>query len=132
MISRLGRVGSRTSFEELRVYQLAVGLSDEVWIVVSGWDWFAKDTIGKQLVRSIDSVGANIAEGCGRYTHQDNRRFVRIARGSLYESKHWLNRATTRNLLSPEQKRRFENQIDSLLPKLNAYLNSLTRKINNS
>ena len=45
-------------FEELRVYQMAEHLSDEVWEMVCKWDVFAKDTVGKQIVRSVDSVGA--------------------------------------------------------------------------
>ena len=121
---------SRTSFENLRVYQLAEGFSDEVWKLVSSWDKFAQDTIGKQLVKSVDSVGANLAEGCGRYTLQDNLRFVRIARGSLYETKYWIRRAKARNLIQTPQKEYFENQIETLLPKLNAYLNSLNQRIN--
>lgn len=71
----------RTKFENLRVYQLSEELADEVWKIVSAWDCFAKDTVGKQLVRSADSVGANIAEGEGRGSYQDNRRFIKIARG---------------------------------------------------
>jgi len=85
------------SFEHLRVYQLAEKLLDEVWDIVLGWNILAKDTVGKQLIRAADSIGANIAEGCGRRSYQDNRRFIRIARGSLNESKHWLWRAFRRN-----------------------------------
>ncbi|WP_017316964.1 four helix bundle protein [Mastigocladopsis repens] len=82
---------------------MAEGLADEIWKIVDGWNLFAKDTIGKQIVRSADSIGANIAEGVGRGTYQDNRRFVRIARGSLNETQHWLRRAYSRNLLTAEQ-----------------------------
>lgn len=53
-------------FVELKVYQLAEKLADEVWGIVRKWDLFAKDTVGKQLVRAVDSIGANIAEGTGR------------------------------------------------------------------
>ena len=45
-----------------------------------------KNTVGKQIVRSADSIGANIAEGTGRHNFQDNQRFVKIARGSLNET----------------------------------------------
>lgn len=77
-------------FKELEVYQLAERLSDEIWQIVATWDFFAKDTVGKQLVRSADSIGANLAEGTGRGSFQDNRRFINIARGSLTETQHWL------------------------------------------
>lgn len=113
------------SFEELRVYQLAEELADTVWKMVGQWDSFAKDTIGRQIVRSADSIGANIAEGTGRGTYQDNRRFVRIARGSLYESRHWLRRAFKRQLLTSEQIDAIKPLIDELAPKLNAYLQSI-------
>jgi four helix bundle protein len=89
----------KSNFESLRVYQLAEQLADEVWRVVAGWEYFAKDTVGKQIVKAVDSIGANIAEGTGRGSFQDNRRFVRNARGSLYETKHWLRRAFRRQLL---------------------------------
>ena len=69
----------RTNFENLRVYQLAEQVADEIWDAVQGWNNFAMDTVGKQIVRSADSIGANIAEGSGRGSFQDNRRFVRIA-----------------------------------------------------
>ncbi len=80
----------KTNFEKLQVYQLAEKLADEIWRVVLGWDYFARDTVGRQIVRAADGIGANLAEGTGRGSLQDNRRFVKIARGSLYETKHWL------------------------------------------
>lgn len=76
----------RPDFENLRVYQLAEKLANEIWTIVQEWDYFAKETVGKQIVRSADSIGANIAEGNGRYNIPDNQRFVKIAKGSLYET----------------------------------------------
>ena len=61
----------KSAFENLKVYQLAEKVADAVWELVLGWDNFAKDTVGRQLVRAADSVGANIAEGTGRGTYQD-------------------------------------------------------------
>lgn len=117
----------RTNFENLRIYQLAENLADEVWDVCLRWDNFARDTVGKQLVRAADSVGANIAEGSGRGTVADHRRFLRTARGSLYETKHWLRRAFRRNLLGNAQIDRLKDIIDNLTPQLNAYYRSLGR-----
>ncbi|WP_333442647.1 four helix bundle protein [Microcoleus sp. herbarium2] len=56
------------SFQQLRVYQLAEKISNEIWFLVKKWDK-TKDTRGKQILRSADSLGANIAEGHGRYSY---------------------------------------------------------------
>ena len=113
------------SFQQLRVDRLAEKITNERWFFVKKWDDFAKDTTGKQIVRSADSVGANLAEGHGRYSYQDNQRFVKIARGSLNETRHWLRLAYARNLLTQEQSDRLHPLLNELSPKLNAYLNSL-------
>ena len=112
-------------FENLHVYRLAERIADRVWNIALSWDWLARDTVGKQLIRAADSIGANIAEGTGRGTYLDNRRFVRVARGSLYETRHWLRRAYQRNLLSDGEVAELKPLIDELAPRLNAYLRSI-------
>ena len=116
---------ARTNFENLEVYQLAEKLADEIWTIVGGWGYFARDTVGKQIVRAADSIGANIAEGAGRGSFPDNRRLVRTARGSLNETKHWLRRAYSRGLLNEKLVNRIKPTIDELTPRLNAYLRSI-------
>ena len=116
---------AKTNFESLRVYQLAENLADQTWSIVTNWNVFARDTVGKQLVKAADSIGANIAEGTGRGTFVDNKRFVRIARGSLNETQHWLRRAYKRRLLTNKEISALKPIIDELAPKLNAYLNSI-------
>ena len=114
------------TFQELRVYKLSEQLADEIGKAVNTWEAFAKNTIYQQIVRSAHSVGANIAEGVGRGSYQDNKRFVKIARGSLYdETQHWLGRAYTRNLLTVEQVNIFTAIINDLAPQLNSYLPSI-------
>ena len=119
----------RTNFEKLQIYQLSEKLSDSVWNIVVAWDSFARDTVGKQIVRAADSIGANIAEGSGRGSLQDNRRFVRIARGSLYETIHWLRRSYGRSLLSQAEVRKLRLLVEELSPKLNAFLRSVDRRL---
>ncbi|MEW6130893.1 MAG: four helix bundle protein [Acidobacteriota bacterium] len=114
-----------TSFENLQVYKLSERLADDIWEIVTQWDLFAKDTVGKQIVKAADSIGANIAEGTGRGSYQDNRRFVRVARGSLYETRHWLRRAYKRHLLNDAQINSLKPIISEVSPKLNAYLRSI-------
>jgi four helix bundle protein len=85
----------------------------------------AQDTVGKQIVRSADSIGANIAEGSGRGTDKDYSRFLKISRGSLYETRHWLRRAYQRKLLAQKQISELSLIINELTPKLNAYIRSI-------
>ena len=118
----------RTGFENLRVYRLAEDIADLIWEIVIKWDWLPKDTVGKQLINSADSIGANIAEGTGRGSFADNRRFARIARGSLFELKHWLRRAYRRQLLAEREVGSLQNLIQELTPKLSAYITSIGKK----
>ena len=117
----------KVNFENLRIYQLSEKLADRIWESVSRWDGFAKDTVGKQLVRAADSIGANIAEGSGRGSSQDYRRYLRISRGSLYETLHWLRRAYIRKLLTATQTSELRSMISELSPTLNAYLRSVSK-----
>jgi four helix bundle protein len=114
-------------FEKLRVYQISEALADQVWAIVTDWKPFAQQTVGGQLVRAADSIGANTAEGSGRGTFNDNRRFVRIGRGSLYETRHWLRRAFQRKLLTSAEVECLKPLLEQLAPRLNAYLKSIGR-----
>ena len=115
----------RPDFEKLDVYKLAEDLANQIWFIVKEWDNFSKETLGKQIVRAADSVCANIAEGRGRYNYQDNKRFVKIARGSLYETISLLRLAYVRELLTSEQLKKIQPIIKDLPPKLNSYWKSI-------
>lgn len=118
----------RTNFEKLQVYQLSEKIADNIWNIVVTWSPFARDTVGKQIVRAADSIGANIAEGSGRGSLVDNRRFVRMARGSLYETLHWLRRSYMRRLLSQTEVKKLRELVGELSPKLNAFLRSVDQR----
>lgn len=91
---------SKSAYENLEIYQLGEKLSHAIYAAVKRWPHFDRDTLGKQIVRSVDSIGANIAEGYGRGMGPDQKRFLRIARGSVYETKHWLRLGFTRGLFT--------------------------------
>src|SRR4051794_27657340 len=82
-----------SSFRNLVAYRLAGQLADDVARTVAHWDSFAKWSIGIQLTRSSNSIGANLAEALGRWHTKDRRYLLMVARGSLYETEHWLLRA---------------------------------------
>jgi len=81
------------------------------------------------MVSAADGVGSHIAEGTGRGSLQDNRRFIKIARGSLYETKHWLRRSYKRNLLTEAEVNDLKPIINELVPKLNAYYRSVDEAV---
>jgi len=117
-------------FEDLEVYQLSMNLSDKIWSIVIKWDYFPKDTIGKQWVRAIDSVSANISEGFGRNTFKDQRSFYYFSRGSLCESKTWLEKANRRGLIDDENYKLLLDDFNLLGVKLNNFINSVTKLMN--
>jgi four helix bundle protein len=90
-----------SNFRNLTAYRLAVELAGRLHDAAAAWDSFERWTIGVQLVRSADSVGANIAEATGRWHVADRRRLLFIARGSLCETEHWIVQAQTRGMLPP-------------------------------
>jgi len=110
------------NLEDLEVYNLAESFSDEVWFIVDEWSYFAKDTVGKQLVRAADSINANIAEGYGRYHYKENKNFCYFSRGSIIETKGWLKKSKTRKLLSEVQFDQLFEKLQTIHLKLNAYI----------
>ena len=114
--------------EGLRIYQLAEALADDVWIEVLRWTPFARQTVGRQLVGAVDSIGSNIAEGYGRFHYKENRQFQYFARGSLHEAHHWLRRARVRKLMTEQRSKEFLDRLADLAPQLNAYIRTLDRR----
>ena len=121
-------IGGIMKLEELNIYNLSMELGDKSWEVVNHWDYFLKDTIGKQLIRAVDSVAANISEGFGRYHFNEAKHFVYYARGSLYETKTWLTKAYNRKLISEILFNEFINDINNLGVKLNNYIKSIGKQ----
>jgi len=117
------------SLETLEVYLLANKIGNIIWEVVSEWNYFEKDTIGKQFTRSTDSISANIAEGYGRYSFKENIHFCYYSRGSLMESKNWLEKARERKLVSKDKAGYLEDLLKDLLKRLNGYIKYLKKQI---
>jgi four helix bundle protein len=97
------------AFVDLRVYAVAAEVADSLHRAVASWPSFERWTLGAQLVRAADSIGANIAEASGRWHQPDKRRLLVIARGSLYETQHWLARAEARALDAGRHEQRLED-----------------------
>lgn len=89
------------SLKDLEVYQLSRKLSTIAWGIYSNFNYEQKKIIGDQFIRSVDSVGANIAEGFGRFHYMDKVKFYIYSRASLYEScQHWAELMHERKIIS--------------------------------
>lgn len=115
--------------KDLNSYNISFDLSNYVWNIVVKWDYFAKDTIGKQFERSIDSISANIAEGFGRYHKKDKILFYRYSYGSIQESISWIEKAKCRNLVSAEQYNKITSDLKVLPKEVNALIKFTNDKL---
>ncbi len=116
--------------DDLQVYKLAMDIGEEIWDLVLKWNYFEKDTVGKQLVKAIDSIAANLSEGFGRYHYREKINFGYYSRGSLYESKTWLTKAKNRDLIPRDDYDRYMNEIKNIWIKLNNYINTTSKQSN--
>jgi four helix bundle protein len=107
-------------------------VGEEIWSMVTNWDFFAKDTIGKQIVRAADSVAANLSEGYGRFHFKENQKFCYYSRGSAEETQTWLEKAARRNLVERESARALYDRIETLKKRINAYIHSIGRDASSS
>jgi four helix bundle protein len=112
-------------FEDLKVLQAAETIADGIWKQVVRWDPFVRDTVGGQLAKAADSIGANIAEAFGRFHYGEKVQFLYYSRGSLFETKYWLNRAQERGIMPSTQVQGYASQLSELARQLNAFISNI-------
>jgi four helix bundle protein len=116
-------------FKNLKVWNKADGLTLAVY---QGTRTFPKDEIyglTSQTRRASASIGANIAEGCGRRSDPEMRRFVQIARGSANELEYHLLLAKDLQFLTPEEYSGLEARIWEIQRMLAALSQRLQRPV---
>jgi four helix bundle protein len=113
---------------DLEIYQLAKEISRKAWRIYEKLDWQSKKTMGNQWISAIDSIGANIAEGFGRYHYLDKNKFNYNARGSLLESLHWTELLQERGKITKEESKTVQAALQQLHLKLNNYINATKRQ----
>ncbi len=111
--------------EELKVYQLSMDVSERIWDIVIKWDYFAKDVLGKQLIRAVDSISSNLSEGFGRYFYKENKQFCYYSRGSLFETKTWLRKSFSRKLIDEKNYLALISDLEIIGVKLNNYIKTI-------
>ena len=114
-----------TKLEDIIVYQRAMEVGERVNGIIEKWEWFRLKTIGTQWVRSTDSIAANIAEGVGRYFYKEKLLFMYYSRGSLLESKTWLQKSFNRRWIAEKEYNEIMDDLKGCHYLLNQYIKSL-------
>ena len=116
------------SLKDLEVYKLSRELSWTAWKIYEDLNWQDRKIMGDQFIESIDSVGANIAEGYRRYHYLDKIKFYYISRGSLSEGcDHWLELLFERGKITEDTINGLKMTAQKLSLKLNNFINSTYR-----
>lgn len=119
--------------KDLEVYQLARELSKMAWDIYQNLNWQEKKIMGDQFIESVDSIGANIAEGYGRHHFLDQIKFYYNSRGSFNEScRHWLELLNERGKINTENYKQFKNVAGRLSLKLNNFITAIYKARNNN
>ena len=114
---------------DINCYKRAFNLSNYVWDIVITWDYFAKNSVGIQFVRAIDSIAANSAEGFGRYGKKDKVKFYHYAMGSQKESLDWNEKSRIRKLLTQEQYGHILRELQELPREINHLIKFTMEKL---
>jgi four helix bundle protein len=123
--SVIGKEAMNKSINDLEIYREAMRIGDAIWDLVADWPFFAKDTVGRQVVRAADSIAANLAEGYGRYHFKKNQKFCYYSRGSAQETQTWIEKSVRRNLIPDDAAREIYRDLDTFMKRLNAYIRSI-------
>ncbi len=111
-------------FTDLETWGFARRLRVEVYRVCQGF--LRNETFGlaSQIRRTAVSATANIAEGFGRYSYQENIQFCRQSRGSVYELRDHFTTALDAGYLTKEQYAVLDRQATSVIKLINGYIRS--------
>lgn len=112
------------NFKNLRIWKDSCNLTVDAYRLIDQFPSEEKYGLSSQLGRSVNSVGANIAESCGRFHFKDRTNFLYHARASLYETMHHLEIANRLEYISSNQLLSISGKIIDLNVRLNNYISS--------
>ena len=116
-------------FRKLVAWQKADDLVVMVYQVTEGFPSHEQFGLTSQMRRAVVSVAANIAEGCGRHTLKDFRRFLYLSRGSLNEVEYFIHLAARLDYFSESKTRSVMVHCHETGRVLQGLINSLTQQI---
>ena len=117
-------LGAIRDFKDLDVWQMARELRSEMYKVARLLPDFEKFALATQIRRAACSVTANIAEGFGRFSYQENVQFCRQARGSLFELRDHLTTCVDQKYVDAKEGQRLDGVAQRVAQLLNGYVRS--------
>ena len=115
-------------YEDLEIYQVSVEVAIEVYRLTKKFPKEETYGIVDQLKRAVTSIGANIAEGFGRFYFKDKLVFFYHSRGSLFEVKHFLEISFRMGYITDEEKNNLFIKLNNLSVKLNNFISSIGKQ----
>jgi len=113
------------NFKKLRVWEKAHQLVLDVYRVTREFPSDERFGLISQLRRSVSSIPANIAEGCGRDSDKELSRFMSIAAGSASETEYHLLLAHDLCFITKETHRELDKRVNEIKKMLNSFMQKL-------
>jgi four helix bundle protein len=113
------------NYEDLQVWQKAHNLTLEIYKYTRCFPSEERFGLTSQIRRSCSSIGANLAEGCGRRSDGEMARFVQIAMGSGAELSYHLLLARDLGFLSQSCSEKLRSDLSEIM----RMLSSLSQKV---
>ena len=119
-------------FKDLLVWKLARELRVQVYVLVRNSPPEERFALNTQMRRAAQSIGANIAEGFGRYSYRENIQYCRQARGSAFEIRDHLVTAVDAEFITQEEYAQSDALAQRVIQTLNGYIRSTATRLSES
>jgi len=117
-------------FKELQIWQKAI---DIFKMMAKDAEKFPKHkiaySISDQVIRSISSISANIAEGYGRGSDKELQRYCIIARGSIDESRDWIYKVELLGYINGDRAKEYDLKFLEIKKMLNVFISKVRQRI---
>lgn len=119
------------NFKDLKIWQKANSLEQKIEIIAKSFPTYEK-TLKDQIVRSVRSIGANIAEGNSQQHLRKEINYINISLGSTGETRNHIVTAYQNNYISYEEYEKLDEELLELIKMMYGYLKALKAKVNNT
>lgn len=116
-------------FKTLRVWQQSHALTLQVYRMTNAFPKHEQYGLVSQIQRACVSIPANIAEGCGRDSDNELRRFCQIAMGSASEVEYYLLLTHDLKLITDETYNTLNKELITIKKMLNTFIQRLKVKV---